>query len=84
MTLLKIGSTYKHYSGKLYKVIGQALHSETLEPYVIYQPLYDNIALNKNPGVDFFIRPREMFCEEVEIEGKKIPRFTLLEDLPTT
>ena len=33
---------YRHYKGGGYEVIGVARHSETLEPMVIYRPLYND------------------------------------------
>jgi hypothetical protein len=62
---------YKHYKGGEYEVLGVAKHSETLEEMVIYRALYDEGQL--------WVRPREMFLEEVESEGKKIPRFRFVE-----
>lgn len=60
---------YKHYKGKEYRVIGIAKHSETLEELVVYEALYDN-ELSR-----LWARPLEMFLDEVEVDGKKIPRF---------
>ena len=68
---LKLGK-YKHYKGKEYEVIGIARHSETLEELVVYKALY------QNDGENLWVRPLQMFLEEVEIEGKKMPRFELL------
>jgi len=68
---LKIGK-YKHYKGKPYEVIGIARHSETLEELVVYKALY------QNEGENLWVRPLKMFSEEVEIEGKKMPRFEFL------
>jgi hypothetical protein len=65
---MKLG-TYKHYKGKYYEVIGVAKHSETLEELVVYDALYDN------PGSNLWVRPLKMFIEEVEVGGKKMPRF---------
>jgi len=62
---------YKHYKGNFYKVLGTAIHSETLEKMVIYMALYEG-KFGKNA---VFIRPIKMFFEDVEIDGKKIPRF---------
>ena len=66
---LKLGE-YEHYKGKRYKVIGIAKHSETLEELVVYQKLYDDLSL--------WVRPKKMFAEEVEVNGKKIPRFKFI------
>lgn len=55
---LETHSLYKHYKGKLYYVIGEALHTETGEEMVVYHALYgDN---------EMFVRPMEMFLSKVE------------------
>ncbi len=62
---------YKHYKGKYYEVIGVAYHSETKEELVVYKALYET-----EFGKDsLFVRPKKMFCELVNIDGKKVPRF---------
>ena len=33
---------YRHFKGKEYRLIGVATHSETLEPMVVYQALYED------------------------------------------
>lgn len=63
---------YQHYKGNTYEVVGVAKHSETLEDMVVYKPLYEN------PGAMLWVRPLSMFIEEVEIDGKKMPRFTFI------
>lgn len=63
---------YGHYKGKRYKVLGVAKHSETLEDLVVYEALYNN-EMSK-----LWVRPLEMFTEEVEVDGKKQPRFRYL------
>jgi hypothetical protein len=78
---IQIGKRYRHYKGNIYKVIALALHSETLERVVVYQGEYEDAELGKDP---VFVRPYEMFCEEVEVEGKRIPRFELLPDTGST
>jgi hypothetical protein len=65
-SILKSGE-YRHYKGKEYKVIGVAKHSETLEELVVYQALYGE--------GQTWVRPLKMFTEEVEVNGKKTPRF---------
>ena len=63
---MKLG-VYKHYKGKLYKVIGVAIHSETLEKLVVYQAMYGK--------KKFWVRPEKMFNEKILSDGKKIKRF---------
>ncbi|MBI4138961.1 DUF1653 domain-containing protein [Candidatus Uhrbacteria bacterium] len=58
---------YEHYKGKRYRVLGVAKHSETFEELVVYQKLYDDF--------DWRVRPLGMFIEEVELDGKRVPRF---------
>lgn len=58
---------YKHYKGERYKVLYTATHSETLEPVVVYQALYGEQGI--------WVRPLEMFCETVEVDGVIVPRF---------
>ena len=71
MTELKLGK-YEHYKGKQYEVIGLARHSETLEELVIYKALYDSEEFGNNT---LWARPKSMFLENINIDGKEIPRF---------
>lgn len=58
-----------------YKVIGVAFHSETLEEMVVYRKLYGDGGL--------WVRPLKMFTEEVERDGKKMPRFRYIGEVPS-
>jgi hypothetical protein len=62
---------YRHYKGGEYEVIGAARHSETLEPLVVYRPLYNASGL--------WVRRHAMFFQSVEIDGKLQPRFSRME-----
>jgi len=63
---------YRHYKGKYYLVIGVGRHSETLEEMVVYMALYEHPEFGRNA---LWIRPKQMFTEMVEVDGKKVPRF---------
>ena len=63
---------YKHYTGNKYIALGVAKHSETLEELVVYITLYDNEKSN------IWVRPLSMFMEEIEVNGKKVPRFEFI------
>ncbi|MDP5052922.1 MAG: DUF1653 domain-containing protein [Congregibacter sp.] len=61
---------YRHYKGADYEVIGVVRHSETEEFLALYRPLYGDRAL--------WVRPLDMFEENVEIDGESRPRFAWL------
>ena len=61
---------YRHSKGNEYEVIGEARHSETEEPFVVYRALYGDRSL--------WIRPRSMFLETVMVDGRPLPRFQRL------
>lgn len=58
---------YRHYKGGEYEVLGVTRHSETLEPLVLYRPLYDDSGL--------WVRPHAMFFGIFDIDGQRRPRF---------
>lgn len=61
---------YRHYKGNEYEVLGVVRHSETLEPLVLYRPLYNDSGL--------WVRPFTMFFEVIDVEGRRVPRFAPL------
>ena len=61
---------YRHYKGNEYEVIALAKHSETEEQMVVYRALYGEYGI--------WVRPYEMFVEEVELDGVKVARFKFL------
>ncbi len=63
---------YRHYKGGEYEVRGVVRHSETLEPLVLYAPLYNDSGL--------WVRPYAMFFGTVEIDGRALPRFARIGD----
>ena len=65
---------YRHYKGGEYEVIGVGRHSESLEPMVIYRPLYNDSGGNS----DMWLRPHGMFFGTLEIEGVTLQRFSKL------
>jgi hypothetical protein len=58
---------HRHYKGNEYEVIEVARHSETVEELVVYRALYGERGL--------WVRPRAMFSESVELDGRTVPRF---------
>jgi hypothetical protein len=59
--------TYQHYKGGRYRVVGVVRHSESLAPMVLYQPEAGDGSM--------WVRPFEMFEEELVINGVRRPRF---------
>jgi hypothetical protein len=63
-----VGVRYMHYKQLSYKVVALALREEDNEPCVIYQAEDgDNVT---------WIRPVSSWVEEVEVDDKKVKRFT--------
>ncbi|QCZ92467.1 DUF1653 domain-containing protein [Salinimonas iocasae] len=64
---------YLHYKGQYYRVYEVARHSEDESLYVVYRPEYGEKSL--------WIRPLSMFCETVEVNGERMPRFSYVKPL---
>ncbi len=64
---------YRHFrNGKLYRFVTFATIEATGEEAVVYQAMYGDHR--------YWIRPRANFFEEVEYEGKMVPRFQKVEN----
>jgi len=63
---------YKHYKGNEYETLDIVRHSETQEELVLYKALYGDYGL--------WVRPKEMFLEKIEKEGKEIFRFEFIRE----
>ena len=64
---------FRHFKGNYYAALAIAKDSETKEEVVVYRALYGEGAL--------WVRPRRMWEETVERDGKKQPRFAFLRPL---
>lgn len=71
MKEVKMGK-YRHFKGGEYEVLGTALHSETQEEMVIYRALYGEGKI--------WVRPKSMWNDTVEKDGKVYQRFTYVEE----
>lgn len=71
-----IPGRYQHYKGKHCEVLGIALHSETNEPLVIYKNCEDS---ERSGSEQLRARPLELFVGSVEVDGKTLPRFHLVD-----
>ena len=70
------GKYYRHFKGNVYRVLHIAKHSETLEDIVVYQAMYGE------KGV--WVRPKSMFEEVIERDGKTFRRFEEISDEEAT
>ena len=71
---VKLGK-YIHYKGDIVEVIGKALHSESMQEFVIYKHV-----TGKRAGERYYwVRPLKMFLEKVKVNSKKLPRFKYIE-----
>lgn len=67
-----MGRYYRHFKGNIYKVLHLAKHSETLEDIVVYQAMYGDRGI--------WVRPKNMFDEVIERDGRLIRRFAEITD----
>lgn len=74
MKTVKSGK-YLHYKGTEALVIGVAKHSETKEEFVVYRHKESETAKEI-----LWIRPKKMFLEKVMVNGKKVPRFSYIDE----
>ncbi len=65
-----LGARYFHYKNpnQFYIIVSHGIIEATEEPAIVYQAEYDKKVV--------WIRPASVFLEEIEWEGKKVPRFT--------
>lgn len=63
---------YRHFKGREYEVIGIARHSEDESPLVVYRKLYDDLSL--------WVRPADMWNEEVVRDGRTYTRFMRMDE----
>lgn len=64
--------SYRHNkTGRIYEVLGVALHTETDEPMVVYY---------KSQSGALYVRPSVMFVESVCLDGVWRPRFERIAD----
>jgi hypothetical protein len=56
---------YRHYKGGLYELVCEATLESDHSPMIVYRAANGSV----------WIRPREVFFETVEVDGKQVPRF---------
>ena len=63
---------YKHYKGNYYELIDVALHSESVEPMIVYRALYGERKL--------WVRPAAMWNQTVTVGDETLLRFAFCPD----
>lgn len=61
---------YQHYKGQQYLALCLARDDETEDVLVVYTRLY------ARPGLPTSVRRLQVWNEEVEVDGQRVPRFT--------
>jgi len=64
---------YQHYKGNLYHVMCVGRDTESLIEVVVYRGLYGDYGV--------WVRPKAMFEETIEYQGKTKARFTFIRPL---
>jgi hypothetical protein len=56
---------YRHYKGGLYELVCEATLESDHTPMIVYRAANGTI----------WVRPRHVFFEMVEVDGRQVPRF---------
>lgn len=68
---------YRHYKGGLYRILAVGLYVETKVKTVVYQNIDADVTYPDLDNPDkIWIRAVDVFLQEIEHEGKTVPRFT--------
>lgn len=65
------GMRYQHYKGGIYEFLYEATLESDLMPMVVYRAANGSV----------WIRPRDVFHEMIEVDGKRVPRFAVMTDV---
>lgn len=60
---------YRHYKGGIYEFLHDAILESDLTPMVVYRAANGTV----------WIRPKDVFHELLDIDGKRVPRFMLMD-----
>lgn len=60
-------SLWRHYKGKVYKILATCTHTETLQKLVVYKEVRSSV---------LWARPRDMFLEKVEEEEYRFKKIS--------
>lgn len=60
---------FRHYKGGEYELVCEATMEADLMPIIVYRAANGSI----------WCRPRAVFFEEIEVDGKRVPRFAPIE-----
>jgi hypothetical protein len=67
---VQAGARYRHYKGGLYEMVGAATLESDLAPMIVY----------RSADGALWIRPRSVFFELVEVDGRQVPRFAPVDE----
>ena len=67
-------SVFRHYKGNYYKLLHVATHTETMNRMVVYEQLYTS----EYPKGHVWVRPYDMFYEDVIYNNKIVKRFEMV------
>ena len=71
-------AVYRHYKGRYYQIIDEALDTQNDSIVIVYRTLYAS-------SYSLFTRPKDLFFGQVRLaDGTSVPRFTPVspDDLP--